>query len=154
MGQVETFLTHVLKHEKIIMDTNIVIYFLEGVQEYCEYLQPLFEKAERNQLKIILSVITEAELLVKPYRDNNIEAVKAVRMLIDDFPNIQVIPVSREIAVKAAIIRSRTGLKLPDAIIVSTGILFSSAMVGNDTGLIGKVEEHLPYIMFDQRHFA
>lgn len=55
---------------------------------------------------------------------------------------------------KAAIIRSRTGLKLPDAIIVSTGILFSSAMVGNDTGLIGKFEEHLPYIMFDQRHFA
>lgn len=94
MGQVETFLTHVLKYEKIIMDTNIVIYFLEGVQEYREYLQPLFEKAERNQLKIILSVITEAELLVKPYRDNNIEAVKAVRMLIDDFPNIQVIPVS------------------------------------------------------------
>jgi predicted nucleic acid-binding protein len=147
MGQVDEFLNQVLKYQKIILDTNVVIYFLEGIPEYCMYLQPLFEKVEHGQLKVVLSVITEAELLVKPYREKNIEAVEAVRILIDEFPNIEVVTVSREVARKAAEIRSESGLKLPDAIIVATGILFCSAMIGNDASLSGKFTNQLPYIM-------
>ncbi|MCL6479182.1 MAG: PIN domain-containing protein [Peptococcaceae bacterium] len=152
MGPVDKFIDRVTAFKTIILDTNAVIYFLEGIPEYCEFLMPLFEKAENNQLKIILSVITEAELLVKPYRENDVEAIKAIRMLIEDFPNIEVVPVTREIARKAAEIRSKSGLKLPDAIIVSTGMLFSGAMVGNDSGLIGKLDDYLPYIMLGENH--
>lgn len=154
MGPVDKFIKRIMDFKTIILDTNAVIYYLEGIPEYCEFLEPLFEKAENNQLKIKLSVITEAELLVKPYRENNIEVIKAVKTLIEEFPNIEVVPVTREIARKAAEIRSKSGLKLPDAIIVSTGTLFGCVMVGNDLGLNGKLDNYLPYIILGENHLS
>ncbi len=89
MAQVEQFLKEISQYRSATLDTNAVIYFLDGTAGFIDLLEPLFELVEQGQMKLNLSVITEAELLVKPYRENNKEVIKAVQFLAEDFPNAE-----------------------------------------------------------------
>ncbi|BAF60741.1 MAG: PIN domain-containing protein [Pelotomaculum sp.] len=151
MAQVEQFLKEISQYRSATLDTNAVIYFLDGTAGFIDLLEPLFELVEQGQMKLNLSVITEAELLVKPYRENNKEVIKAVQFLAEDFPNIEVIPVTRRIAREAARIRSTLGLKLPDAIIIFTALESSSeVLIGNDQELLQKPVSQLPSVILSR----
>lgn len=151
MAQVDQFLKEISQYRSATLDTNAVIHFLDGTPEYISLLEPLFEIVENGQIKVNLSVITEAELLVKPYRENNVKAVKDVQLLTEDFPNIEVIPVTRKIARDAAKIRSSLVLKLPDAIIISTAVNTNSdVIIGNDHELLQKSASCLPSVILSQ----
>ena len=87
---------------------------------------------QRGDASVIVSVITEAELIVKPEKDGNTEAIERIGDLLSE-DGIYVIDVNRRIARKAASLRAQSGLKLPDAIIVATAIQTAcEAVVGND----------------------
>jgi predicted nucleic acid-binding protein len=93
----------------------------------------LFRRVLRGDATFVVSVITEAELLVRPERERDQEAIERIGdMLSED--GIQVVPVSRQIARQAAAIRAQAGrLRLPDAIIVATALAAScEAIVSND----------------------
>lgn len=93
-------------------------------------------------------MVTEAELLVKPIR----EADTAQIARIDDLftqTNLSVVPVDSTIARTSAAIRARTGLFLPDAIVVATAIESGcDAIVGNDSMCAERVKE-IPYLYLD-----
>ncbi|HOV79016.1 MAG TPA: PIN domain-containing protein [Bacillota bacterium] len=151
MARVEQFLNEISQYRSATLDTNAVIYFLDSTSGFIDLLEPLFESVEQGQMKLNLSVITEAELLVKPYRENNAEAIKAIQFLTDDFPNIEIIPVTRGIAREAARIRSSLGLKLPDSIIIATALESNSdVVIGNDHELLQKQVSCPPYVMLSR----
>jgi len=151
MAQVEQFLKEISQYRSATLDTNAVIYFLDSTAGFTELLEPLFELVEKGRMKLNLSVITEAELLVKPYRENNIKVIKAIQFLVEEFPNIEVIPVTRGVAREAARIRSSLGLKLPDAIIISTALESNSeVLIGNDHELLQKLASWLPSVILSR----
>ena len=95
-------------------------------------LSPVFARVQRGQAEVVASVITEAELLVRPNREGNLEATERIADLLSE-DGISVLPVTRQIARSAALLRARHGLKLPDAIIVATAIgARCDVIVGND----------------------
>ncbi len=115
-----------------MLDTNALIYFLDGEEPYFGALVPVFRRVQNQELRVIVSVITEAELLVRPERDDNEEARERIADLLSE-DGIEVVPVERRIARRAAALRGRTRLKLADAIIVATAIETGcDAIVGND----------------------
>lgn len=83
MAKVETFVKEISAYQNIMLDTNAIIYFLDGTPNLFDLMSVLFEMVEHNRLKVTLSVITEAELLVKPYRDNNTAAIEAVNFFLE-----------------------------------------------------------------------
>lgn len=96
----------------------------------------------------MVSAITEAELLVKPLRDANEAARERIEDLLSEH-GIYVIGVDRKISRRAAAIRARSRLKLPDAIIVATAIETDcEAIVGND-GVWAKKDVEIPFIRLD-----
>ncbi len=148
MARVEQFIADISTYNNLMLDTNTIIYFLDGVSEFVDLLAPLFEMIELGQIKANVSVISEAELLVKPYRDNIQDALEVIKFFLDEFPNLKVIPVSREIADQAAKIRADLGIKLPDAIILATALQNQcDLLLGNDIKLMRKATKYLPTVI-------
>lgn len=144
MAKVEAFTSEITIFRNIMLDTNAIIYFLDGTPSFIDLMLPLFDLIEQDRLKLTLSVITEAELLVKPYRENNSAAIEAVNFFLEEFPNLEIIEVNRKISRQAAQIRAESGLRLPDAIILSTAINNNcDLLIGNDKEFMQKAGSYL-----------
>jgi predicted nucleic acid-binding protein len=100
-----------------------------------------FEALSDNRLGAVTSTITLLEVLVQPYRSGNSDLVQKYRDILLFSENLFTLPVSSEIADKAAELRSRYGIRTPDAIQISTAIQGgASAFLTNDKDL-GKIQE-------------
>ena len=71
------------------------------------------------------------ELLVHPYRKQDIDQVNSIYALTSTYPNLSWVPVTLALADQAARLRAKYGLRTPDALHVAT------AIAGSATGFIG-----------------
>lgn len=91
---------------KLFLDTNIILYFLEGKSDIVEII---------SECDLIISFITELELLsFKTLADEEEQAIKG-------FVNsCQLISINKDIKKLTVELKRRYQLKLPDAIIAAT----------------------------------
>jgi len=136
------------RSRQLLLDTNAFIYFLDGEEPYFEVLLSVFRRVQAGDLSLIVSVITEAELLIRPERDDNEVAKERIGDLLSE-DGIYVVGVDRRIARRAAALRGRTRLKLADAIIVATALETGcEAIVGND-GEWARKQIDIPFVRMD-----
>jgi predicted nucleic acid-binding protein len=109
-----------LSGSSLYIDTNIFIYAFEGFLEYADRLRELFEAIDSGDVKAVTSELTLAELLVKPFMDANTQRQSFYCDTIQNSDLLSVCPVSRDILIDAARLRSESSLRLPDAIHVAT----------------------------------
>ena len=96
------------------------------------HLVPIFRRVQSRQAQIVVSAVTEAELLVRPYRDDDLEALERISGLLAT-EGFDVVAVDRKIGRLSAVLRARHGLQTADAIIVATAIEAGcDTIVGND----------------------
>ncbi len=130
-------------------DTNALIYLVDRVSPYYEWLDPLFLSVQSGELEALFSVITEAEVRVGPLREGLDEKLDRLSAFFGH-SSIRVIETNREIARSAAEVRAETNLALPDAIIVATAIAAEcDALVGNDRNCARRVKA-IPYVYLDE----
>jgi predicted nucleic acid-binding protein len=110
----------------LTFDTAPIIYFLEDHARLAPKFAPLFDAAAAGRNQIVLSVITLAEVLSGPLGKGNEMLAARYRAVLCDSAGWQVIPVSEDIAVMAARLRSSCKLRLPDAIQVATAVTTGS----------------------------
>lgn len=91
---------------RAVFDTNILVDYLNGVEEAKRELELYEEK--------IISVITQIEILVGVIGS---EEEKVVRSFLSSF---RLKEVSKPISEKAVVIRRETRMKVPDAIVYAT----------------------------------
>lgn len=117
----------------IALDTMAFIYLFEENEKYIDTVKAIFENIEKGGLEAITSTVTVVECLTKPLKKNDFPLVAKYKTAFRNFPNLEVIPLSMEVAEKAASIRVRYGLKTPDAIQIAIGVLRKArAFVTND----------------------
>jgi predicted nucleic acid-binding protein len=110
-----------------LLDTSIVIAALNRDDALHEAAsEALREERDRNALAI--SALTYAELLVGPIRAGG-HALEVVGRFA---AQVRIIDLSPEIARRAAEERAARGLKLPDAVIVATGLLKADVILTAD----------------------
>jgi predicted nucleic acid-binding protein len=108
---------------------------------------PVLRRVQRGETGLIVSVITEAELLVRPEHDKDEAAIERIGDLLSE-DGIYVVGVDRRIGRKAASLRAEKNLGLADAIIVATAIETGcEAIVGND-GKWRRLNE-IPFVCLD-----
>jgi len=89
--------------------------------------------ATQGQFFLVVSAVTEAELLVAPFRRKDLAAQSAVSALLNGAAISEVETVSRDVALRAAKIRAELSLRLPDAIVAATALEAGcSALLAND----------------------
>ena len=137
------------QYERLSLDTMCFIYHFEANPDYLPFTSTLFKLIERGEIEASTSTITLAEVLVKPFEQGNSAAVEDYRYALTNFPNLELREVSAEIATKAAQIKARYGIRLPDAIQVSTGMAHEAqAFVTNDLYL-KKIQE-MEILLFNE----
>jgi len=125
-----------LQGKQVSLDTMIFIYAFEEHSLFLPLVKPFFRAVEEGKILAVTSTITLLECLVQPFRFKSIDLVARYKTLFRDFPHLSVIPVSEEIAEKAAGLRAQYQLKTPDAIQIATAMICDSyAFLTNDEDL-------------------
>lgn len=130
LGDLDAFLR---THKRIGIDSNILIYFVEGHSRFGPLARRIFERIESGRNVGICATLTLLEILVQPYRQDNMSLVNRFYGLFTTYPQLEWVDLTPQTADLAARLRARHGLKTPDAIIVASAILTgATGIVGND----------------------
>jgi len=113
-----------LKQLKIAVDTNILIYFLEGTEPYASKVENLLNSFMRRENHGIISTINIAEVMTGFYIAKDEKRAAKTKNLLQDLTHngFEIVPVTFQIADLAARLRAKRGGKLPDALIAATAI--------------------------------
>ena len=108
--------------KKIFLDTNPVIYYIEESPEYFEKVNRFLDTNAESAF--ITSTITIAEYFPHPIKENDTAAQEAFDSFIEGL-EVDVIPINREIAYKAAEIRASFDyhIKPMDALQLATAVI-------------------------------
>jgi predicted nucleic acid-binding protein len=120
--------------ERILLDSSTLIAFHERLERAHPLARQLLERIANatDPLHGYCSVISASEILVRPIRASD-AAYRAMYLFLTEYPNLNLIPVDLVISIEAATVRSMTGVRLPDALIVATGLLSNcEVIVSND----------------------
>ena len=115
-----------LKSKTVFLDTAPLIYYIEENRNYSPILNKLFLANSKGEFLFQTSVITLLEVLVLPMRENEHKLVEEYQNILCNSPSIDIIDLTIDIAIKAASLRAKYGLKTPDSIQVATALIASS----------------------------
>jgi predicted nucleic acid-binding protein len=115
-----------LKSKTVFLDTAPLIYYIEENRNYSPILNKLFFANSKGDFLFQTSVITLLEVLVYPMRANEQQLVEEYQNILCNSTSIDIIDLTIEIAIKAASLRAKYGLKTPDSIQVATALNASS----------------------------
>ena len=94
---------------------------------------PLFEAVYYSRIRLVTSTITLIEVLVQPIRRGELKIAQQYRDVLTNAANIQLVPLSQQIAETAAILRAQYQLRTPDTIQLATAKMSgAAAFITND----------------------
>lgn len=120
----------------LAFDASPWIHWVEQNTRFAPAVSPLMEAVIAHQVAAITSVLTLVEVLTGSFRRG--DEIRSRRYLntFEETEGIEVLDVDHEIAIEAVRLRSRYGLRTPDAIHVATGVAAgASAFVTTDRRL-------------------
>ncbi|MDT8442529.1 MAG: type II toxin-antitoxin system VapC family toxin [Desulfuromonadales bacterium] len=121
----------------IAVDTVVLVYFLERHPQYYPAAKTLFQRIEEGSLHAVMASLVLTELLVPAYREQATPVATHLIDVLQGFPHLKIVPLSNDIAILAARLRARYGLRTPDAIHVATALHEQcSGLVTNDLELL------------------
>lgn len=125
---------------KYLWDTNTVIYYLQN--QFPKEGEKFIDSLLIEYLPV-LSIITEMELLC--WNSIKQKDEKVIRQFLK---HAYILEINKEIKLKAVEIRKNTKIKLPDAIIASTAIVYKLCLLTRNTkdfSRIGSLEVVDPF---------
>jgi Predicted nucleic acid-binding protein, contains PIN domain len=155
MGEIEKRCQEFLRRYSILgLDTMAFIYHFEENKDYLPFTRTLFELIEDGRIEGKTSVTTRLEILVKPEEEGNEILADEYKLILENFPHLEVIPIDAEVADLASVIRAKYKFRTPDAIQLATSILKGAqAFVTNDESL-KKVKEIEVVVMREVLEYA
>jgi predicted nucleic acid-binding protein len=114
----------------IVVDSAPIIYVLDGHRTLARRFRPLFDRHARGEVSFAVTTITIAEVLTGPLSIGDEALTARYRTVLESW---YVVELSTEIAERAARLRARTKLKLPDAVQAASAIAVNAyALVTHD----------------------
>ena len=106
----------------VLLDTSVLIYYLEGIEPYNLLAEEIFQDIVDENIRGFLSVISITEFIAKPLIDEEGTDVEGFKQFLSALP-IQVLELNYEIAERAGKLRSQyPSVPTPDALIVATAL--------------------------------
>jgi predicted nucleic acid-binding protein len=129
------------RHRRIALDTSVFIYQVEANARYLDLTDPVFAWLNRSDCTAVTSTITMTEVLVPAYRKGGEHQVDQFYALLTEFPNLDWVPPSLEIADVAARIRATYRLRTPDALQAATAVYSQATGLITNDPVFERVEE-------------
>lgn len=118
----------ILNSSLIYVGTSVVIYSVEKVPYYYPLLEPMWQKLQAGEIRVLSSELIILEALVLPLRNANIDLVNNYEQLLLD-SNVQLVPINQTVLREAARLRATTNLKTPDPIHAATDLTENCTML-------------------------
>lgn len=129
----------ILEQRLLLLDTMVWIYLLDAHPHLANLAAVVLNAVEQGEVAGVVSSVTLAELLTAPAQSGDKRAMQDYELYVTHFPNLTIVPCDVAVARLAAQVRGRTGLRLPDAIVLATGqYAGAGAVVSNDKRWRGK----------------
>ena len=120
--------------QRALLDSSALIAFhstAEPAHLLARHVLSRIESAA-DPLRGYYSVVSASELLVRPIRAGA-TSLTFMHTFLMTFPNLTALPIDLQVAAQAAALRATTGIRLPDALVVASGMLAGcEAIVSND----------------------
>ncbi|MEW6368741.1 MAG: PIN domain-containing protein [Acidobacteriota bacterium] len=121
------------KHKRIGIDSNVLIYFVEGHSRFGSLATRVFDRVEAGRNSAVCATVSLLEILVQPYRRDDTPLVNKFYGLLTTYPHLSFMDLTATTADLAARLRARYGLKTPDAIVIASAIQAgATGLVAND----------------------
>jgi predicted nucleic acid-binding protein len=144
------FVADLRKFGVVGIDSGVLIYHLEDAEPYSELTEAAFGEVAAGAVRAVVSTISAAEVLVKPFAEGKSGVIAAFERFILSLPALSLIPPDYETSKDAARLRARYGLRTPDALLVATARRHAArAFVTNDDGLRRVKGEGVAILMLD-----
>jgi predicted nucleic acid-binding protein len=123
------------RHKHVLIDTGVWIYHFEQHAEFGAAATQVIESLENGKFRGVASELTLLELTARPLQLGRQDVADDYEILLSYFPNLELVPISRDILIQAAALRARHRLRTPDAIQIATGLAQGTTLaVTNDAG--------------------
>src|SRR6476659_596509 len=100
---------------RLVLDTSAILAYLDGSERVSDVAAGVFDRLVAPGLNpAVVSAISVTEALAPPMRACSAGAVATVEAFLLRFPNLDIQPVTYEIAREAAAIRAATAMSEPD----------------------------------------
>lgn len=106
----------------VFLDTPCFIYLIENHKEFALPLKSLFSNLGKGKIQAVTSVVTVAEVLVKPYELKRDDLVQKYHELFTQVTSLHVVAPTYNTACAAAAIRSHYRFTLTDCFQLSLAI--------------------------------
>ena len=125
---------------RVCIDTNVFLNVLNKEKAYLSYFREVLLASSKGNLEAIIPTLVISEVLTGFYVEKRKTDAEEFLAAIVTHEHMKVIPLSIDIAVSSAIVRAKTGLKFPDAMILATAI-------ENRTNYIVSNDENSPPVL-------
>ncbi len=138
-----------LRGRRVALDTMIFIYAFEEHPIFKAVLKSFFRALEKGEMTAVTSTLIITECLVQPYRKKDFALSAQYLVLFRNFPNLSIIPLTDDIAERAAFLRAQYNLRTPDAVQLATAFVSGChAFITNDDRFL--VAEGIRILVLDQ----
>ena len=117
-----TFLSRFDNIQRVHLDSNILIYFIEKNPKYHALIIPIFRWIDEGRLKAVSSTLSVLEVLVHPLRQNRPDLAADYRTILLGNPNLTIVSVDTAVAELGASLRATSSYRIPDAIHLATAL--------------------------------
>ena len=107
---------------RVCIDTNILLNVLNKERRFYSDSKQVLNAVDQGKLKAVIPTLVIAEILTGYYIDNKDDKADQFLASIISNKNIEVVQLSIEIAAFSAFIRSKTGMRLPNSMVLATSI--------------------------------
>lgn len=128
-----------VNYRRIGLDTNVIIYYIEEHPIFLEKVEPLIDRIIEGKAIGITSYVTLLELLVKPIREEKFDLVEQYKTILTT--QLETVALDEKVALKAAELRAKYGIKTPDAIQLASVISKNGDVFITNDGRLDAVEE-------------
>ncbi|MBP6309188.1 MAG: type II toxin-antitoxin system VapC family toxin [Arenimonas sp.] len=124
-----------LHGQRVYIDTNIFIYFLERHEHYFDAVVPFFQLFNAGLSLAYTGDAVVAEIMYKPYQSGDMERVNEFKAFFSNDEFITVLPHTTKAFEMAAELSPKRGMKLIDALHYATASLAGCTFIlTNDVG--------------------
>lgn len=136
--------------ELVLLDTNCFIYLLEdpGSARGRYLTTHVFRPAQSGGRRVFAATLSLTELLSQPFGAGHAQGAGALLAALEGLPGLSLLPLTVGIAVDAARLRGRSGLSVPDAIVLASAVAVEATVLTNDRRLASTTAE-VPTLLLD-----
>ena len=120
--------------DRVLLDSSTLIAYHNPEERSHVLARHLLNRVadDHDSIRAYFSVVTATELLIRPIQ-TAADDFTFMHQFLTTFPHLNVLPIDLTVAVQAATIRATTGIRLPDALVIASGLLAGcEAIVTND----------------------